>query len=141
MKKPRVDRGPKLNKAMAQPQTMMTNGVRQPDAEKATLRSLVVTDIGISPAAHESAGSAFHSINAFAWKSQPTERGKCASHCSVAIRRHRTRRIDSPLGWRPRRADAMFVLLVLRIIAFSGMSPTGRGAGGWVRSKELALSK
>jgi hypothetical protein len=51
MKKPSVDRGPKLNSAMAQPQTMMTSGVRQLGACRAAFGSLVVTDIGISPAA------------------------------------------------------------------------------------------
>jgi hypothetical protein len=30
MKKPTLDRGPKLNSAIAQPQTMITIGVRQP---------------------------------------------------------------------------------------------------------------
>jgi hypothetical protein len=29
-KKPRLDRGPKLNRAIAQPQMMITSGVRQP---------------------------------------------------------------------------------------------------------------
>src|SRR4051794_39880730 len=29
MKKPRLERGPKLNRAIAQPQTMITSGVRQ----------------------------------------------------------------------------------------------------------------
>ena len=29
MKKPKLDRGPKLRRAIAQPQTMMTSGVRQ----------------------------------------------------------------------------------------------------------------
>src|SRR6266581_4729842 len=51
MKKPSVDRGPKLNRAMAQPQTMMTSGVRQLGTGEATLWSLMVTDIGLSLAA------------------------------------------------------------------------------------------
>jgi len=37
MKKPRLDRGPKLNKATAQPQAMMTRGVRQLDSRDAAL--------------------------------------------------------------------------------------------------------
>src|ERR1035438_6334949 len=39
MKKPKVDLGPKLNSAMAQPQTMMTTGVRQFERLEAGRRS------------------------------------------------------------------------------------------------------
>jgi hypothetical protein len=49
MKKPRLDLGPKLNKAMAQPQTMMIRGVRQVPTREAELRSPSVAGIRISP--------------------------------------------------------------------------------------------
>src|ERR1700693_3347465 len=49
MKKPRLDLGPKLNKAMAQPQKMMISGVRQLSTREAELRSPSVVDIQISP--------------------------------------------------------------------------------------------
>jgi hypothetical protein len=48
-KKPRLDRGPKLNSAMAQPQTMMTSGVRHVAAPENGRRSPVVTAIYFPP--------------------------------------------------------------------------------------------
>ena len=48
MKKPRLERGPKLNSAIAQPQMMMTSGVRQLPTPRTDEESPVVTAI-ISP--------------------------------------------------------------------------------------------
>jgi hypothetical protein len=47
MKKPAVARGPKLNSAIAQPQTMITSGVRQLEEGRAGQRSPVVVDMQI----------------------------------------------------------------------------------------------
>jgi hypothetical protein len=49
MKKPKLDRGPKLNRAIAQPQTMMTSGVRQVAAPEDGRKSPAVTAIWIPP--------------------------------------------------------------------------------------------
>src|SRR3974390_1337920 len=45
MKKPSADRGPKLKSPIAQPQTMMTSGVRQLATFEAGLRSPAVVDM------------------------------------------------------------------------------------------------
>jgi hypothetical protein len=41
MKKPTLDRGPKLNRAIAHPQMMMTSGVRQVALEAGRMMSAV----------------------------------------------------------------------------------------------------
>jgi hypothetical protein len=102
---------------MAQPQTMMTSGVRQLGTCETAPGLLVVTDIGISPAASlTDPRDPRDRINAFAWKSQPARRGKFSSHCSVANRGGQSRQIDSRVNWHLPGTHAMFVLLFLRII-------------------------
>jgi len=49
MKKPRLDLGPKLNKAIAQPQAMTTSGVRQPTAFETGPTSPEALDMQIPP--------------------------------------------------------------------------------------------
>src|SRR5579883_2000843 len=49
MKKPTLERGPKESNAIAQPQAMMTSGVRQLEAAGAGRRSPTVVDIKNSP--------------------------------------------------------------------------------------------
>src|SRR5216683_3608215 len=96
MKKPRLERGPKLNKAIAQPQAMTTSGVRQ-EIREAALRSPVVTDMQTPLLGRDSKGdriSRGEPINAFAWKSQPARLRKLSSHCSVANRGGQTRQIN-----------------------------------------------
>src|ERR1700741_5632639 len=48
MKKPRLERGPKLNSAIAQPQTMITSGVRQLPMPGAVRNSPAFADMQIS---------------------------------------------------------------------------------------------
>src|SRR5260221_14403741 len=95
MKKPRLDRGPKLNKAIAQPQAMTTSGVRQ-EIRGAALRSPVVTDMQTPLLDRDSKGDRVcrgEPINAFAWKSQPARPRKFSSHCSVTNRGGEIRQI------------------------------------------------
>jgi hypothetical protein len=47
MKKPTLERGPNESKAIAQPQAMMTKGVRQLEAAAAARRSPAVVDISV----------------------------------------------------------------------------------------------
>jgi hypothetical protein len=49
MKKPRLERGPKLNMPIAQPQAMMTNGVRQFGRPDPARTSLDAVDMRIPP--------------------------------------------------------------------------------------------
>src|SRR3979490_2872758 len=72
MKKPKRDRGPKLSSAIAQPQMMMTSGVRQ-GVPEAGRRSSAITAIDFPQ--YESApgiprATTLQGVNASAWKAQ-----------------------------------------------------------------------
>src|ERR1700730_161179 len=99
MKKPRLDRGPKLNSAIAQPQTMITSGVRQVLAAGNRRRSPSVTAMqfldgwggsqmklrraqGAKAARKPPPGQ----VNAPAWKSQPRSWPNLPPQCSDANR-------------------------------------------------------
>src|SRR5258708_30212740 len=76
-KNPRLDRGPKLNSAIAQPQIMITNGVRQPGA-------WVVCRLPSAAAMRIPSPRLREPINAFAWKRQPACSAKCPLQYSDA---------------------------------------------------------
>src|SRR4051794_36977858 len=88
MKKPRLDRGPKLNSAIAQPQMMITRGVRQ---FAATGRELsAVTAMGFLDVSRRTAigrSARLRGVNAFAWKSQG--RRSKFFYCRAALQNRR----------------------------------------------------
>src|SRR5215210_5548298 len=92
MKKPRLERGPKLNRAIAQPQTTITSGVRQLAAAGNRRRSPSVAVIQNSlilgadhgdPRVRVASNSARSKVNALAWKSQPRSR-RAMPRCKLA---------------------------------------------------------
>jgi hypothetical protein len=96
MKKPTLDRGPKLNSAIAQPQMMITSGVRQPmpwDGRSSAVTVMQIPRYGVDP---EGRRNTLQGVNASAWKSQTATRGKHALHCSVANDGGQKRQIGSP---------------------------------------------
>src|ERR1051326_6287394 len=93
MKKPSVERGPKPSNAIAQPQTMITSGVRQPERDEARRRSPAVADICIPhflfADSHDRPRCLLRGVNASAWKSQPRPLRKRRSQRSIANRDYR----------------------------------------------------
>src|SRR5882757_6271999 len=71
MKKPRLDRGPKLNSAITHPQMMITSGVRQELAAGRRVSAVAAMRfLDALGADREGRSDAPRGVNAFAWKSQ-----------------------------------------------------------------------
>src|SRR6266404_8351220 len=88
MKKPKLDRCPKLSSAIAQPQMMMTSGVRQVPAPGEERRSPAIAistprclaqDLWVPESLDE--------VNAFAWKTQEAGWKNCPRRAALQNRR------------------------------------------------------
>src|SRR6476660_6520216 len=104
MKKPRLDRGPKLNRPIAQPQTMISNGVRQEARTGAGRRPPAVIVIQIPRclvSALEGPTGTLQGVNAPALKSQSAASKNFAPQCSPANQGEHSRRFDQRASGEP----------------------------------------